>query len=57
LDINGLRDYLEPRIINDVRTNPNMKFLRDKKVTMNYYYMDKDGNYLFTISVTPKKYE
>jgi len=52
-----LKNYLEPNIINFVRTNPDMKFQRDNKVTINYYYKDKNGNYLFTISVTPEQYE
>jgi hypothetical protein len=52
-----LKEYLEPNITNFVRTNPDMKFQRDNKVTINYYYKDKDGNYLFTISVTPGQYE
>jgi hypothetical protein len=57
VDMVALKDYLEPNIINHVRTNPDMKFQRDKKVTMNYYYKDKNGNHVFTISVTPKQYE
>ena len=57
VDIDMLKTYLEPNITNFVRTNPDMKFQRDNKVTINYYYKDKDGNYLFTISVTPEQYE
>ena len=57
VDITALKDYLEPNITNFVRTNPDMKFQRDNKVTINYYYQDKDRNYLFTISVTPEQYE
>jgi len=57
VDIVSLKNYLEPNITNFVRTNPDMKFQRDNKCTINYYYKDKDGNYLFTISVTPEQYE
>jgi len=57
VDVTALKNYLEPNITNFVRTNPDMKFQRDSKVTVNYYYKDKDGNYLFTISVTPEQYE
>jgi hypothetical protein len=56
-DVIVLKDYLEPNITNSVRTNPDMKIFRDNKVTMNYYYKDKDGNYLFAISVTPEQYK
>ncbi|MDL2311959.1 hypothetical protein LJC68_03665 [Bacteroidales bacterium OttesenSCG-928-B11] len=57
IDIDGLKDHLEANIINFVRTNPELKFQRDKNVTINYYYQDKYSNYLFTISVTPEQYK
>jgi len=57
IDIDMLKTYIEPNIINFVRTNPDMKFQRDNKVTINYYYKDKDGNYLFTITITPLQYQ
>ena len=57
VDIIMLKNHLEPNITNFVRTNPDMKFQRDNKVTVNYYYKDKNGNYLLTISVTPEQYE
>ena len=57
IDIDGLRNYLEPRIVNDVKTNPGMKFIRDRKVTVNYSYKDKTGVSLFTISVKPNQYQ
>ena len=52
-----LKSYLEQNIKNNVRTNPDMKFFRDKKITTNYYYKDKNGIYLFTISATPEQYK
>jgi len=55
--IDDLRNYLEPTIINFVKTNPDMKKMRDFKITVNYYYKDKTGVYLFTISVKPEQYE
>ena len=56
VDIVSLKNYLEPNITNFVRTNPDMKIQRDNKCTINYYYKDKYGDYLFTISVTPDQY-
>ncbi len=56
-DIEGMKEYLEPVIVNVVKTNPQMKFQRDLRMTINYYYKDKEGNYLFLVSVTPDKYE
>ena len=56
IDIEGLKTYLSPRIVNDVRTNPGMKFVRDNKVTVNYSYKDLNGEFLFQISVKPEDY-
>ena len=57
VDTVGMKNYLERSITNVVKTNPQMKFQRDHKTTLNYYYKDKNGVYLFIISVTPDKYK
>lgn len=57
LNADDLKEYLEPSVINFVKSNPDMKTLRDNKTTINYYYKDKSGVYLFTISVKPNQYE
>jgi hypothetical protein len=48
---------IESLIINTVKTNPDMAFFREKEVTMKYYYKDKNGNYLFSITVVPEQYK
>jgi hypothetical protein len=40
VNIDTIKKYLEPSIINNVRTNPGLKIYRDNKVTMIYYYKD-----------------
>jgi hypothetical protein len=57
LELNELKKYIEPRIINDVKTNPGMKFIRDRLVTVNYSYRDMTGVNLFVISVKPEQYQ
>jgi len=57
VDIVVMKDILEPRIRTFVCTSPDMKTFRDNKVTVNYYYSDKNGNYLLTISVSPEQYK
>jgi hypothetical protein len=52
-----LRNYLEPLLTNNVKTNPDLKIYRDNKVTMNYYYKDKFGEAVMKISVSPDKYK
>jgi hypothetical protein len=57
IDAEGLKAYLSPRILNDVKTNPGMKFVRDNKVTVNYSYKDINGIFLFLIAVKPEDYQ
>lgn len=57
VDTLGLKGFIEPTIINNVKTNPQMQYQRDHKITMNYYYKDKLGQYLFMVSVSPDRYE
>ena len=56
VDTESLKAYLEPNIINNIKTNPDMKDLRDKNVNFNYYYKDKSGNYLLNIKVISDQY-
>jgi hypothetical protein len=52
-----LKNYLEPRILNNIKTQPEMKIIRDNQVTLNYNYRDRTGAHLLTISVEPKQYK
>jgi hypothetical protein len=57
INLDELQKFIEPRIINDVKTNPGMKFIRDRLVTVNYSYRDMTGVHLFVISVKPEQYQ
>ncbi|MFA5326574.1 MAG: zinc ribbon domain-containing protein [Prolixibacteraceae bacterium] len=57
IDTTAIKTYLEPTITNTIKSSPDMKYMRDHKIIINYYYKDKEGNYLFSISVPPSKYE
>ena|SRR5688572_23902767 len=52
-----LKKYLEPGIINTIRTNPDMKIYRDNNVTIAYQYKDKNGVFLLKILVKPDQYK
>jgi len=52
-----MKKFLEPTIINSVKTTPQMEIQRINKTTINYHYKDKNGKFLLLISVTPDKYE
>jgi len=51
------KNTLEPNIINNIKTSPEMKYHRDNNVTFQYRYKDKNGNYMFSIIVTPEQYK
>lgn len=57
VDINFFTNYLRPILINGTRTNPNMKEFLKSKVTLCYYYSDKNGEFITQIFVTPEQYE
>jgi hypothetical protein len=56
VDTVSAKKYLETNIVNQVKTNPQMKYQRDHQWILNYLYKDKNGIYLLMINVTPDKY-
>lgn len=56
VNIDTVKKYIEPEIINNVKTNPDLKAYRENKVTMAYNYKDKNGVFVLKISVTPDLY-
>lgn len=56
-NITPFKEYLEPTIINNIKTNPDMKNFRDNETTLVYYYKDKSGVFLTKIIVTPDMYK
>lgn len=57
VNLDTVKKYIEPGIINNVKTNPGLKKLREKKVTFNYCYRDKKGEFVLNIEVTPDRYK
>jgi hypothetical protein len=57
LSVDTLKKYLEPQILNNVRTNPDMKKQRENKVTLVYYYKDEKGQFIHKYVVTPDMYK
>lgn len=56
LNIKEFENYMIPQITNDVKTNPGLQIFREKKVTMKFYYRDKNGESITLIEVSPKEY-
>jgi len=57
VDTLTIKSRLVPNIVNFVKSCPQMKVIRDAKVTIIYYYKDKNSVYLFQVPVTPQQYE
>ncbi len=57
LDADALNTELKPGIVNNVKTNPDMKNFRNNEVTLKYIYKDKDGIFITSIVVQPVDYE
>jgi ribosomal protein L37E len=56
-DTVAMKNYLRPTITTHVKTSPQMKFLKDHMTNINYYYKDKNGKYLFLITILPANYK
>ena len=57
INLDTVKKYFEPGLINNVKTNPDLKTYRDNKTTMIYSYRDKKGEFVVKFSVTPDMYE
>lgn len=57
VDISELENYLQPIILNNIKTNPDLKTFRDNDVIMAYNYKDKNGEHLFKLTFKPENYK
>lgn len=57
IDTVDFNNYMEPSIVLQTKSNPQLEFVRKGKVTLNYLYKDKNGAYISMIRVTPDKYQ
>ena len=57
IDVESFEAIMKPQIVNNVRTNPQMEHQRKNKWTLIYFYKDKEGNHIVSITVTPEDYK
>ncbi len=55
--VDELTDYLRPLIVNNIKTNPDMKWYKDNKVTFLYNYKNGEGVFILKLKVIPDEYE
>lgn len=56
VDLEDLKNFLTPTIVENVKTSPQLQLFREQNTTFSYHYTDKDGAFLFEITVTPDLY-
>ncbi|MGB0869450.1 MAG: hypothetical protein ACPGSD_07620 [Flavobacteriales bacterium] len=57
IEIKKMEEFLEEQLLNNIKSNPDLKTFRDNNVTMNYSYKDKNGEFITKISITPDEYK
>ncbi|MFH6998822.1 zinc-ribbon domain-containing protein [Flavobacterium sp. FlaQc-57] len=55
--IDTVRKYIFPRILEEVKNNPQLKSFRDNKITIKYNYTDANGQFVTEYVVKPEMYE
>jgi hypothetical protein len=56
VNVDVLKKFLRPEIIENVRNSPELKIFRNHEITMSYNYYDKNGEFVTNIDVTPQFY-
>jgi zinc-ribbon domain len=57
IDEATVKNAMTPGLINNVKTNPELRIYREHKTTLAYNYRDKNGSFILKISVTPDLYQ
>ena len=47
---------LRPGIVNTLKTNPDLKEMRDLKANFEYYYKDRENKFIYSFLITPDDY-
>mgnify|MGYP001462130457 CR=1 FL=1 len=55
-DLSYAKKNFYPKLVNEAKTNPGLKIFRELKVTLSYYYKDKNGLYITTYKIKPHQY-
>jgi len=53
----SMKAFITPRIIKNIKTNPDLEQQRQNQVTMSYLYKDKQGTSMFKVVITPEMYQ
>ena len=57
IEIDAMKKLARPTLIDNIKSNPSFRLLREYKTTFAYSYKDKNGCFLFKISISPELYQ
>jgi len=57
VSIGNLKNYMEPVILNKIKTSPTLRKYLNKDLTWVYSYNDKNGDFIFKITYTPEQFK
>lgn len=57
LSVGNLKSYMEPVILNKIKTSPVLSRYLDKELTWIYSYNDKNGDFIFKLTYTPEQFK
>jgi hypothetical protein len=57
LAIGNLKTFMEPIILNKIKTSPALSKYLNKNLTWIYSYNDKNGDFIFKIIYTPEQFK
>lgn len=57
VNLDTVHKYMRPAVIDNVKYSPDLKVYRENKITLDYKYYDRTGEFVTEISVTPEVYE
>jgi hypothetical protein len=55
--IGNLRQYMEPVILDKIKTSPTLSRYLNKDLTWIYSYNDRNGDFIFKITYTPEQFK
>ena len=57
INLDTVKKYVFGGVLENIKNNPDMRTLKDNKVTFSYYYKDKNGKFVTKYVVKPEMYE
>jgi hypothetical protein len=57
VQIDTVKKYFFPQLLQNVKTDPTMKLFRDNEVTLSYTYYDTTGEFIIDYVIKPEMYQ